>query len=268
MENNNNEKKIYELSKKNAQLDLVRSEKEFIKKRKNDKIHKLQGLVFNYSPSEFAYGFEGCKKCYYDKKINNIELKSFFPPIFNTFDRLQKNYFNGKNSKLIDNSIEDGVIVADYEKIIKTKVFYDLKKRPFTMSGKIDAYIKHNNGFSVIDFKTTNISESKIGLYETQLQSYALMLENSIETSLSLSPVIGLGILCFEPNEITNQNKNLADMKWYTKWYKINLDKTHKKIITYITKIQDFLLDGESPMPSEKCNVCNFLKNKVVFNFN
>ena len=69
---------------------------------------------------EFAYGFEGCKKCYYDKKINNIELKSFFPPIFNTFDRLQKNYFNGKNSKLIDNSIEDGVIVADYEKIIKT----------------------------------------------------------------------------------------------------------------------------------------------------
>ncbi len=61
---------------------------------------------------------------------------------------------------------------------------------------------------------------------------------------------------------VANQNKNLADMKWYTKWYKINLDKTHKKIITYITKIQDFLLDGEKPMLSEKCNVCNFLKKQ------
>lgn len=259
---NNNSKEIYEMSKKNAQLDLLNSEQELIKKRKEEKKLKLQNTILNYSPSEFAYGFEGCKKCYYDKKINNIEFKSFFPPIFNTFDKLQKNYFNGKNSKLIDNSVEEGVIVADYEKIIKTKVFYDLKKRPFTMSGKIDAYIKHKNGFSVIDFKTTNINESKIDLYETQLQSYALMLENSNEKSLSLSPVIGLGILCFEPNEITNQNKNLADMKWYTKWYKINLDKTHKKIITYITKIQDFLLDGEKPMPSEKCNVCNFLKKQ------
>ena len=27
---------------------------------------------FNYSPSEFAFGFEGCQRCYYDKKVNGI----------------------------------------------------------------------------------------------------------------------------------------------------------------------------------------------------
>mgnify|MGYP001348550077 CR=1 FL=1 len=26
--------------------------------------------MINYSPSEFAFGFEACNSCYYDKKIN------------------------------------------------------------------------------------------------------------------------------------------------------------------------------------------------------
>ena len=25
-----------------------------------------------FSPSEFAFGYSGCKRCYYDLKVNNI----------------------------------------------------------------------------------------------------------------------------------------------------------------------------------------------------
>ena len=41
--------------------------------------------IINYSPSEFAFGFEACNSCYYDKKINGIELKVPFPGIFSKF---------------------------------------------------------------------------------------------------------------------------------------------------------------------------------------
>ena len=44
----------------------------------NAKKEIKKDLIINFSPSEFAFGFEGCKKCYYDKKINKLELKSFF----------------------------------------------------------------------------------------------------------------------------------------------------------------------------------------------
>ena len=51
--------------------------------------------------------------------------------------------------------------MANYNKMLYSEVLYDNKKRPFTMSGKIDGYIKHKDSFTVIDFKTTSISEKK-----------------------------------------------------------------------------------------------------------
>ena len=62
-----------------------------IKVKTNSKeIVKLKSMkekaeMFNFSPSEFAFGFEGCKRCYYDKKVNGIELKVTFPGIFSKF---------------------------------------------------------------------------------------------------------------------------------------------------------------------------------------
>ena len=50
--------------------------------------------IFNFSPSEFAFGFESCQKCYYDKKVYGIALRTPFPSIFSKFDSLQKNYLS------------------------------------------------------------------------------------------------------------------------------------------------------------------------------
>ena len=117
--------------------------------------------MFNYSPSEFAFGFESCKRCYYDKKVNGIELKVPFPGIFSKFDSLQKNFYHGKSCKTLTDKLEDGEIVGDYNKRLQSEILYDLKDRPFTMSGYIDGYIKHKDSFTIVDFKTTKIDESK-----------------------------------------------------------------------------------------------------------
>ena len=88
--------------------------------------------IINYSPSEFAFGFEACNSCYYDKKINGIELKVPFPGIFSKFDSLQKKFYQGKSSKILSDKLEEGEIVGDYNKRLQSEILYDLKAVSYT----------------------------------------------------------------------------------------------------------------------------------------
>ena len=225
---------------------------------KNFKWMIKEKKIFNFSPSEFAFGFENCKRCFYDKKVNGIELKTFFPAMFSKFDSMQKNYYHSKSSKEISDDLEEGEIISNYNKMLKSEVLYDLKERPFTMSGKIDAYIKHKDTFTIVDFKTTMINENKIGTYATQLQSYALMMEKPKEGSLKLTPIKRLGIFCFDPSNISKANDKNCNIHMNTKWFDIPRDDGN--LIKYITKIQDVLYSKEIPESGANCGICNFRK--------
>ena len=140
--------------------------------------------------------------------------------------------------------------------MLKSDVLYDLKDRPFTMGGKIDAYIKHKDSFTIVDFKTTNINEKKIDTYATQLQSYALMMENPKAGSLRLEPVKKLGIFCFEPNSIKDANTTDCNMVFDTKWFEIKRDD--QSLLKYITKIQDILYAKDAPPSGSSCGTCKY----------
>lgn len=133
--------------------------------------------IYTFSPSEFAFDHAGCKRCYYEKKVNNIKVSLPFPSIFSKLDKLQKEYYHNKSAKVLGSSVEEGVIKTDYANMQNSKILEDKKGRKFKLKGKIDAYVKHKNSYSIIDFKVTNISETKIDTYATQLLSYALMFE-------------------------------------------------------------------------------------------
>ena len=223
---------------------------------KLEKDFRLKENYFNFSPSEFAFGFEGCQKCFYDRKVNKLELKTAIPAIFSKIDIVHKNYYHNKSSKVISEELEEGVIYTDHNKMLKSDVLYDLKDRPFTMGGKIDAYIKHKDSFTIVDFKTTNINEKKIDTYATQLQSYALMMENPKAGSLRLEPVKKLGIFCFEPNSIKDANTNDCNMVFDTKWFEIKRDD--QALLRYITKIQDILYAKDAPPSGSSCGTCKY----------
>ena len=53
-----------------------------------------------FSPSEFAFGYSGCKRCYYDLKVNDIRINFGFPTIFSKIDSIQKKFYHNKPSKL------------------------------------------------------------------------------------------------------------------------------------------------------------------------
>jgi len=218
--------------------------------------------IFNFSPSEFAFGFENCQKCYYDKKVHGIEFRAPFPSIFSKFDSLQKNYYHAKSSKLISQDLEEGEIVANYNKMLYSEILYDNKKRPFTISGKIDGYIKHKNSFTIIDFKTTSINEKKIGTYTTQLQSYALMMQKPRKDSLKLEPIKKLGIFCFDPSNISSTNGKDCSIYMNTKWFEIKKDD--QSLIKYISGILEVLNSEEAPKENSSCGMCNFRKKIII----
>ena len=210
-----------------------------------------------FSPSEFAFGYSGCKRCYYDLKKDNLRVSTAFPSIFSKLDKLQKEFYHNKKTDILNANIEPGEIKTDYEKLQKSEVLKDKKGRKFILRGKIDAYIDHESFYSIIDFKVTDIDEKKIELYKTQLLSYAIMFEKPNEKCLKLNPVKNLGIFCFEPEKIQSVNNN-PSFKMKTQYYPIQRDDDY--LFSFITDIIDFL---EKPKPSfdEKCSICNLKKN-------
>ncbi len=206
-----------------------------------------------FSPSEFAFGYAGCKRCYYDLKKNNIKINLGFPTIFSKIDSLQKKYYHNKSSRdLNTNKLPNGIIKTDYTKLQKSTVLYDHKDRAFQLRGKIDAYIDHKTFFSIIDFKVTNISEKKSITYMTQLNSYALMFEKPNQNSLKLYPVKNLGIYCFEPNNL--KIDNLPQLEMVTQYFAIKRDDDF--YLKFITSVIDFL-EGDIPDFTPGCSICD-----------
>tara|TARA_B100000945_G_scaffold205971_1_gene165651 strand:- start:170 stop:823 length:654 start_codon:yes stop_codon:yes gene_type:complete len=208
--------------------------------------------IFNFSPSEFAFGYERCKRCYYDQKVNNIKVSLPFPPVFSKLDVLQKNFYHDKSSDLLGGKIAPGVIKTDYSKTQKSKILEDNKGRKFQLKGRIDAYVKHKDNFSIIDFKVTDIDEKKIDTYATQLLAYAIMFDQPDVGFLKLNPIKDLGIFCFEPDTIVD-HQNTPNFKMKTQFYLIERDD--KKMFEFITMVID-MLEGKNPTSKKKCSIC------------
>ncbi len=206
-----------------------------------------------FSPSEFAFGYSGCKRCYYDLKVNDIRINFGFPTIFSKIDSIQKKFYHNKSTKYLNtNKVPEGIIKTDYAKLHKSEVLYDQKDRAFQLRGKIDAYIDHKDFFSIIDFKVTNINEKKSLTYMTQLNSYAIMFEKPDQNYLKLNPVKNLGIFCFEPENLILKNTPALEMS--TQYFEIK--RNDDLYLKFITDVIDFL-EGDIPGLNNKCSLCN-----------
>ena len=205
-----------------------------------------------FSPSEFAFGYSGCKRCYYDLKVNNIRINFGFPTIFSKIDSIQKKFYHNKSSKYLNsNKVPEGIIKTDYAKLHKSEVLYDQKDRAFQLRGKIDAYVEHKDFFSIIDFKVTNINEKKSLTYMTQLNSYAIMFEKPDQNYLKLNPVKNLGIFCFEPENLKLEKTPALEMS--TQYFEIK--RNDDLYLKFITDVIDFL-EGDIPGLNNNCSLC------------
>ena len=213
---------------------------------------------FKITPSGVDYALK-CKRCLW-LAYKGIKLDTFFPPIFNAFDLIQKKFLINKSVKTMSNDLPDGRIMTELSGFIGSTILKDNNGRCFIISGKTDVVVEFNTKpkkYGIIDLKTTSINPSKIQNYKLQLESYATIFENPNPKTPKFSNIEELGLYLFEPKEITKISEGSCNMKFETLYLKGA--RYHDDLIKRVTDIIDICLMKKPPEYNTACASCKFV---------
>lgn len=209
-------------------------------------------MTYKLSPSDFAYLYEECKRCFYLKVKENIPRPSTpFPGVFTTLNSMVQTKLIGKNLITLSQDLPDCTV-------INQEVFVESKTIPNTscyIKGKYDLLGKNPDGtYTVVDLKISLPSEEKIEKYKTQLFSYKFALENPVSsTPIKISK---MGLLIFYPEYVDFINET-SKVNFPPKWMEIPTDE--KAFYNFIKEVDD-LLEGPVPEMNPSCKFCEYSK--------
>lgn len=218
---------------------------------------------YNFSPSELDYKAKKCRRCFYIHKKYKISDGGRPPPVFSSLDANQKPYYQKLNTKEWCEELPDGQFITK-DKLpakITSEGLLDNKKRKFKLNGVPDIVINFKEkGFGIYDFKTTNIKPHKAEDYRYQLEAYAQIFANpgSLKKTSTpkLLPITQMGIIQFEPSELTSHNKKEHNMKFNVSFSPLKRDE--KDFYNHITKLIDLIEKINPPEFSDDCSLCQF----------
>ena len=214
--------------------------------------------IFKVAPSGLDYALK-CKRCLW-LSHKGVKLDAFFPPIFNSFDLIQKKFLITQSVKLMSKTLPDGRIMTELNGFIGSSTLKDEKGRSFVISGKTDVVVEFKTNpkkYGIIDLKTTSITPSKIQNYKLQLESYATIFQNPNSKTPKFSNIEELGLYLFEPKEITKISDGNCNMKFETLYLKGN--RCHEDLIKRVTNIIDIYLMEKPPEYNPACSTCKFV---------
>ena len=214
--------------------------------------------IFKVAPSGLDYALK-CKRCLW-LSHKGVKLDAFFPPIFNSFDLIQKKFLITQSVKLMSKTLPNGRIMTELNGFIGSSTLKDEKGRSFVINGKTDIVVEFKTNpkkYGIIDLKTTSITPSKIQNYKLQLESYATIFQNPNSKTPKFSNIEELGLYLFEPKEITKISDGSCNMKFETLYLKGN--RCHVDLIKRVTDIIDIYLMEKPPEYNPACSTCKFV---------
>jgi len=214
---------------------------------------------YKLSPSDLTFTYEGCKRCFYQKAVNNIAQPSIpLPSIFSQIAGLLKNHYDGKPTSELHIALPPGIVSHGEKFVMSTPIQLSNHDATCYISGRFDIVVSFDDGsHGVIDFKTSNPSSKSAALYSRQLHAYAYALEHPAPGKLALSPVTKLGLLYFYPESVNQQGLERlsyeADITW------IEIEKDEEGFLKFIDEVLDVLELPEAPEHSMNCQWCSYL---------
>ncbi len=210
------------------------------------------------TPSDFAFLWEECKRCFYLKVAKGFSRpRPIMPKIFTLIDGQMKSYFSGRRTESINPELPKGVVHLGEKWVQSNPISVPKRTSTCFIRGKFDTVVQFDDGsYGVIDFKTSHTKSEHIPLYSRQLHAYALALENAAEGKLSLSPVSKLGLLVYEPAKFSSTEEVALSLEGKLSWIEIPRDDSG--FLDFLGKVLSIL---ESPSPPErapKCEWCQF----------
>jgi len=208
---------------------------------------QIQQSIFKLTPSELTFLWEDCKRCFYQKVVNNIHRPwSPMPKIFTRIHSLLEEWASGKSTDLIAPGMPRG----------STPVPIPGRESMCFVRGKFDTIAKlEDNTYAIVDFKTCSRQDKHLALYSRQLHAYYLALENPAEGRFSLSPITKLGLLVWEPGQFSNTDDLMALAGSFT-WVELPLDVPG--FMEFLSDVLEILEHPVPPEPSPGCEYCSY----------
>lgn len=207
--------------------------------------------MYKLSPSDFAYLWNDCKHCYYQKVKLGVVHYGIFPAMFGRINTLLQNSIMGKNLQEILPELPSGIIDVQ-EGFLRSTLVPGTK---CYLSGRFDILTKLDDGsYGLIDFKITTPDEEKIQKYASQLHAYKFALENpATDKPINISK---MGVISINPDEMKLENGKVV-FSTTPKYHDVQEDmESFHKLIGEIDKV----LDGPLPESSETCSLCLYRK--------
>lgn len=221
--------------------------------------------LYKLSPSDFAFLYEGCKRCFYLKVKYNISQPSIpVPGIFSKIAALLKNHYHGLRTEKLHLNLPPGIVKYGEKYVTSKPIVFSGNRLPCYIKGKFDIVIEFDDGtFGVIDFKTSNPREEHSNLYGRQLHAYAYALENPEEDALALFPVNKLGLLYFHPRKTLQRENEIEKLLYEANIHWVEINKDQNSFLNFIKEIIKILELPSPPEPNSNCLWCNYRKNLI-----
>jgi hypothetical protein len=219
--------------------------------------------MIKLSPSDFAFLWEQCKRCFYLKVVQGIRQPSMpMAAIFKRLESLQMKFYDGRRTTELLPELPAGIIRCG-ERVVESEPGQVDGQPEWFIYGKIDSLIEFDDGsWGILDFKTTTVNPEKAQLYGRQLHSYAHAFEHPASAprilkgkAPGLGPISKLGILCFEPGELQLESPGRQAYKGQVQW--IEIPRNPEKFLSFVGETLK-VLKGEMPPPTPTCEWCTY----------
>lgn len=209
------------------------------------------------SPSDFAFLWEECPRCFYAKVAQGFP-RPFgpFPKIFNNIDAAMKAHYNDRRLRLAP-GLPPGVIRFSDEWVGSAPIALPGRSMTCTIRGRFDSVIEFDNGtYGVLDFKTADVRDPHVALYARQLHAYALALEQAAAGEFSVGPISRLGLLVFQPAYFSLGRRNVATLGGNLAWLEIPRDDA--AFLGFLHQVVGLLEQPTPPAGAANCSWCRY----------
>ena len=215
--------------------------------------------IYNLSPSDLTFNWDGCKRCFYLKVKHNIVYRGVFPGMFTKMGDLTSNFYLGKLASDISPDLPVGMVKLREKWVKSASISFPGTASQVVIRGRFDALLAFEDGaYGIIDYKTSEASAEKSAFYSRQLSAYAYALENPAPGALSISPITRLGLLVITPDHFECTPGGEMAFIASTTWMDVPRDdETFLGLLGEVVA----LLDQPSPPKShDDCGLCNYRK--------
>jgi hypothetical protein len=209
------------------------------------------------NPSDFAFLWEECKRCFYLKVREGFRRPSAaMPKIFTVIDSEMKGFFQGKRTEQLLPFLPPGIVDSSISWVRSKPLQLAGHNSAIVIRGKIDTLVRFDdNSYGVIDFKTSARRADQVPLYGRQLHAYATALEQAAQGHVNLSPIRSLGLLVYEPQKFAQTAITEASLTGGLSW--IPVERDNRSFAAFLAQILD-LLENPVPPAADDCEWCRY----------